>query len=69
LTFQNSKCLTDAEIRSVFEPAGGVLECDGAVSGPSEGWVMVSMKSQEMPIQQCACSKSSITQLVKACGL
>jgi len=48
LTFQNSKCLTDAEIRSVFEPAGGVLECDGAVSGPSEGWVMVSMRSQEI---------------------
>ena len=39
--------MSSAEIRSVFERAGGIIECDGAVDGASEGWAMVSMRSEE----------------------
>ena len=46
-SFLLSKCLSSAEIRSVFERAGGIIECDGAVDGASEGWAMVSMRSEE----------------------
>jgi len=45
LTFMNSSCMTEAEIKSEFSEFGEVLECDGAIGG--DGWVMVALGSQE----------------------
>ena len=43
-----STCLTEALIRKTFDQYGGLIECDGAVGGPSDGWVMVSVLNQEV---------------------
>jgi hypothetical protein len=47
LQFTNRNSLSEEKIRSLFGKYGGVKECDGAVSGPSDGWVMISMDSIE----------------------
>ena len=36
LTFMNSSCMTEAEIKSEFSEFGEVLECDGAIGGTHE---------------------------------
>merc|ERR1719154_296219 len=43
LTFLNSSCLDEETIRAEFVPFGEVAECDGAIGGPEDGWVMVAM--------------------------
>ena len=43
-----STCLSEAQIRKAFEPYGELLECDGAVGGPADGWVMVSVHDQNV---------------------
>ena len=50
LTVNNfvSTCLSEAQIRKAFEPFGELLECDGAVGGPADGWVMVSVHDQNV---------------------
>jgi len=50
LTITNfvSTCLSEAQIRKAFEPYGELLECDGAVGGPADGWVMVSVHDQNV---------------------
>ena len=45
MCFRNS--LSEEKIRSVFDKYGGIKECDGAVNGPSDGWVMISMENIE----------------------
>ena len=50
LTVNNfvSTCLSEAQIRKAFEPFGELLECDGAVGGPADGWVMVSVPNHDV---------------------
>ena len=36
LTFMNSSCMTEAEIKSEFCEFGDVMECDGAIGGTHE---------------------------------
>ena len=43
--YRNS--LSEERIRSLFEKYGGIKECDGAVNGPSDGWVMISMDTMD----------------------
>ena len=45
LTFQNGDCLNESEIRDEFGDQWKVVEVDGAVGGPSDGWVMVGLNS------------------------
>jgi len=47
LTFLNRKLLSEDRIREVFRSYGGIRECDGAVGGKAEGWVMVSMENMD----------------------
>ena len=46
LTFQNGDCLNENQIREEFGDQWKVVEVDGAVGGPSDGWVMVGLSSQ-----------------------
>ena len=34
-------------MRALFEKYGGLTDCDGALGGPEDGWVMVGMSSEE----------------------
>jgi len=43
LTFLNSSCLSEESIKKEFVEFGEVAECDGAIDGPEDGWVMVAM--------------------------
>ena len=43
LTFLNSSCLSEEDIKEEFVEFGEVAECDGAIGGPEDGWVMVAM--------------------------
>jgi len=43
LTFLNSSCLSEDSIKKEFGEFGEVSECDGAIGGPEDGWVMVAM--------------------------
>jgi len=45
LTFMNKSCLGEDKIRAEFTEFGPVVECDGAIDGPSDGWVMVGLGS------------------------
>jgi len=47
LQFTNRNSLSEERIRSLFEKYGGIKECDGAVNGPSDGWVMISMDTMD----------------------
>ncbi len=42
-----SERYTEAEVRALFEKYGGLIDCDGALGGPEDGWVMVGMASEE----------------------
>ena len=33
-------------MRALFEKYGGLTDCDGALGGPEDGWVMVGMASE-----------------------
>ena len=46
LTFQNGDCLNESQIREEFGDQWKVAEVDGALGGPSDGWVMVGLSSQ-----------------------
>ena len=39
--------LSEDRIRDAFKSYGGIRECDGAVGGKIEGWVMVSMDNMD----------------------
>ena len=43
-----SDCLSESEVREKFASFGGVIECDGAVDGPSDGFIMVSVANQDV---------------------
>jgi len=47
LTFLNSSCLSEENIKNEFTEFGEVAECDGAIGGPEDGWVMVAMTSKK----------------------
>jgi len=47
LTFLNSNCLSEDRIRDEFVEFGEVAECDGAIDGPEDGWVMVAMQNKK----------------------
>lgn len=47
LTFLNSSCLDEQTIRAEFVQFGEVAECDGAIGGPEDGWVMVAMVTRQ----------------------
>jgi hypothetical protein len=34
-------------VRALFEKYGGLIDCDGALGGPEDGWVMVGLASEE----------------------
>ena len=46
LTFQNGDCLSEDQIREEFGDQWKVVEVDGAIGGPSDGWVMVGLSSE-----------------------
>ena len=50
LTFMNSSCLSEDKIRQEFNEFGDVAECDGAIGGPEDGWVLVAMMKQNAEI-------------------
>jgi hypothetical protein len=42
-----SERYSEPEVRVLFEKYGGLTDCDGALGGPEDGWVMVGMASEE----------------------
>ena len=40
--------MSEQQIRTAFQPFGKLCECDGAVDGPRDGWVMISVDSKEV---------------------
>jgi hypothetical protein len=42
-----SECFSEQDVRSIFEKYGGLTDCDGALGGPEDGWVMVGMASED----------------------